>query len=63
MALASEAELVDRHVVPNGGDDVLKHPSSGLVIENVVGHDCRHAHRGCEARQVVEAKLVAGSAA
>ena len=51
MALAAEAEFVDRAFLADRGDDVLQHPPVGRMVEDVAGRQRRDARR---ARHPVE---------
>ena len=58
MAFAPIAELIDRDVVADAGDDVLQDPAARRVKQHVVRDDRRHAPRRGEIGEIVEAKLV-----
>jgi hypothetical protein len=63
MALAARAELVDRDVVADAGDDVLQDAVAGLMEEHVIGDNRRDAHPRCQIGELKEPELIVRSAA
>ncbi len=63
VPLTPEAEGVDRHVVADGGDDILHDATPRFVKQHVIGHDGLDAQRRREVRQLVQPELVVRPAA
>lgn len=42
MPLTLETDLIDRRVVADAGNDILKLPAAGLMEQHVVGDDRLH---------------------
>ena len=62
-ALAAEAELVDRDMLADRGDDVLEHALVGAVVEDVAGGEGAHAITAGERIQRMEPFRLARAAA
>ena len=61
MSLALEADIVDRGVVPDTGDDVLKLPTARLMKQHVVGDDGSDLEPRRHVGNLMQAQLVVRS--
>src|SRR3546814_5563798 len=63
IAFTPRTERVDRAAVTGAGHDLLAHAAMRMMIEDVAGDDGGHPMAGREVRQIMEAQLIARTAA
>lgn len=58
VALALEADFVDRRAGADAGDNVLQLPAAWLMEEDIIGDDRSHLKSCCEIGNLMQAQLV-----